>query len=177
MTTCLQLFSPGAGSREPQSSARFRAMLILIALFASALPARGQAARPVGIEPGATIRFQIGGDNSFRSGVLSRLTGDSLVVERCPTCQGRLLYARSELTRLDVSKRTPAGFRMLGGYAIGAITGLALGVAAAVTCTGGGDKCDGGPVLVAFGGVFGGLVGVLVGYLTAYKWEPVQLGR
>jgi hypothetical protein len=134
-------------------------------------------ARPIGIEPGASIRFQIFGDSLFRSGVLSRFTQDSLIVERCPTCYGRLDYGRAELTRLDVSKRTGGGgSRALGGFAIGATAGLALGYLGAISCKGG-DKCDAGIVVIPFAGILGGLIGAGAGYLTAYKWESVSLAR
>ena len=156
---------------------RFRVTSIVIASLAAALPARAQVARPIGIEQGARIRFEIGGDQSFRSGVLARFTSDSLIVERCPTCQGRLEYGRSELTRLDVSRRIPATSRVLNGFAIGGITGFALGYLLAATCRGGGDRCDAGIVVFAFGGLFGSLVGASAGYLTAYKWEAVPIGR
>ena len=63
---------------------------------------------------------------------------------------------------------------MLNGFAIGGITGLALGYLGAVAC-GGGYKCEDDVLLVPFGGLFGGLVGVLTGYLTSYKWQPVPL--
>jgi hypothetical protein len=141
------------------------------------LSARAQSsAQPVGIERGATVRFQIPGDSSFRSGVLTRLTQDSLIVERCPTCYGRLDYGRAELTRLDVSKRTDGGSRAVTGVAIGAGAGRALGYLLAVSCKGG-DRCDAGIVEIPFLGIFGGLVGGAAGYLSAYKWEPVSLPR
>ena len=132
--------------------------------------------RPVAIESGASIRFQIFGDSLFRSGILSRFTQDSLIVERCPTCYGRLAYGRSELTRLDVSKRLPGGSRALGGFAIGASAGLGLGFLSAVNCKGG-DKCDGVVVVVPFLAILGGAIGAAAGYLSAYKWEHVSLGR
>jgi len=141
------------------------------------MSAGGQAITRVGIEPGATIRFQIGWDPSFRGGVLTRFTPDSLIVERCPTCQGRLQYTRAELTRLEVSRRIPAGSRVLSGFAIGGIIGFALGYLAAATCKGPGDTCDAGLVTFAFGGLLGSLVGATAGYLTSYKWEPVPLAR
>ena len=135
--------------------------------------ARAQSA---GITRGAQIRFQVSGDSLFRSGFLSRFTQDSLIVERCPTCYGRLTYSRAELTRLDVSKRRPGGLRALTGFAIGATTGLALGFLSAVNCKGG-DKCDGAILLLPFGGLLGGLIGASAGYLSSYKWEPVSLAR
>lgn len=153
-----------------------KATSVLCVLSIAAVPARGQVTNTIGIQPGSTVRFQIGGDASYRSGVLSRFTADSLIVERCPTCQGRLLYARSELTRLDVSERMPSGSRVLTGFGVGGLTGLALGALGAAAC-GGGYKCEDEILLVPFGGLFGGLVGALIGYLTAYKWVPVPLAR
>lgn len=131
--------------------------------------------QPVGIESGASIRFQIFGDSLFRSGFLSRFTQDSLIVERCPTCYGRLAYGRTELTRLDVSRRLPGGSRALSGFAIGGAAGLGLGYISTVNCKGG-DKCDGAIVAIPFLGILGGLIGAAAGYLSAYKWEPVSLG-
>ena len=145
----------------------------VIGFLSSALAAQAQSSAPIGVDPGTSIRFQILGDSSFRSGILSRFTQDSLIVERCPTCYGRLAYGRGELTRLDVSKRLAGGSRALTGFAIGASAGLALGYLFAVSCKGG-DKCDGGIVLIPFGAIFGGLVGGAAGYLSAYKWEPVS---
>lgn len=158
-----------------KASVRFclGAAFLLCGLSARAQP----SVRPIGIEPGASIRFQIFGDSLFRSGILSRFTQDSLIVERCPTCYGRLDYGRAELTRLDVSKRLGnGGSRALTGFAIGASAGLALGYLGAISCKGG-DRCDGGIILIPFGGILGGLIGVAAGYLTAYKWEPVSLAR
>lgn len=152
------------------------AVLSVVILGGISAQAQGPRLNPLAIESGATIRFRIRGDYSYRSGVLARLTADSVIVERCPTCQGRLFYDQSELTRLDVSRRIPAGPRILSGFAIGAIAGFALGYVSAATCTGG-DQCDFGVVAVAFGGLFGGLVGATVGYLTSYKWESVPLTR
>ena len=151
--------------------------IVLCVLSLIGTTARGQATNPVGIQPGSTVRFQIGGDIAYRSGVLSRFTADSLIVERCPTCQGRLLYGRGELTRLDVSERIPSGSRVLSGFAIGGIVGFALGYLLASTCKGIGDQCDAGIVVFAGGGLLGSLIGATAGYLSSYKWKPVPLTR
>lgn len=154
---------------------RIRVAIVTV-LFPLSLGAQGQSPERIGVEPGASIRFQIVGDSLFRTGFLSRLTRDSLIVERCPTCYGRLVYAREEVTRLDVSKRTNGGSRALTGFALGASAGLALGYLSAVNCKGG-DRCDASIVAIPFGGILGGLIGGLAGYLSGFKWEPVSLGR
>ncbi len=151
-------------------------VVIVTALFTFALASQGQAAGRIGVEPGASIRFQIFGDSSFRTGFLSRFTPDSMVVERCPTCYGRLRYGRGELARLDVSKRTDPGSRALTGFAIGGAAGLALGYLSGVNCKGG-DKCDLALLAIPFGGILGGLIGGMAGYLSGFKWQPVTLTK
>lgn len=176
-TTCREPVSPGAGGGEPKCVARrFVALAAAVGFLSFALAAQGQSSAPIGVDPGASIRFQILGDSLFRSGILSRLTRDSLIVERCPTCYGRLDYGRGELTRLDVSRRLAGGSRALTGFAIGASAGLGIGWLSGINCKGG-DKCDGTIVAIPFLGILGGLIGGAAGYLSAYKWEPVSLSR
>ncbi len=45
-----------------------------------------RAVEPSTIAPGATIRFVVGTDTRFNVGHLSKLTADSLLIERCANC-------------------------------------------------------------------------------------------
>ena len=147
------------------------------AVLCAAAPAHGQVSRDsVPIEPGSLVRFQVGTRATLLSGFVTELTSDSLGVERCPACWGRLRYARADLTRLDVRRQQPASSRVLGGFALGGIAGFGLGFLSATTCKGG-DRCDGAVVAIPFLAIFGGLFGATVGYLTSYKWQPVSLAR
>lgn len=133
-------------------------------------------AQTLGITPGATVRFQIVADDSFRSGIMSRLTPDSLALATCQRCMGRLLYSRGEITRIDVLQRTATGNRIVNGILIGGAAGLGLGWLSTTGCSGG-DKCDFAILAIPFGAIAGAIIGGAAGYLTSYKWEPVSLSQ
>lgn len=123
------------------------------------------------VKPGATIRFQIDSTASTHSGELARLTSDSLFLAKCVTCN-RLLYSRTEVSRLALLRVESRGDRMIAGFAIGALVGGGLGYLSAATCKGG-DKCDLAGLAIPFGGIFGGLIGTAAGLFSAYKWTPI----
>lgn len=142
---------------------------LLVALVAAFSPAKAQDAR---LRPGATIRFSPSGTDTVYVGQLARATPDSILLRRCTNCS-RLSYSRSDLNRLAVFHPAHRGSRFLTGFGYGGLIGLGLSVIVARSCHGVGDACDGGIVLIPFGGLLGGLVGGLAGYLTAYTWDPV----
>ena len=130
------------------------------------------AAQSGSVEPGARIRFAIGGTDFLHEATLARIGADSLFLQKCTTCE-RLTYSRSEVNRLAVFRKSGAGSRAVTGFGIGGLVGLALGGIAMATCHGVGDACDGALVALPFEGLAGGLIGSLAGYLTGYKWLPI----
>jgi len=149
---------------------RLNALLRIIA--ASALWALPCVAQTTVVKPGATVRFRLAADDPYRQGLLSQLTADSLIVERCPLCYGRLRYGRVEVSRLDVSRRVSSGTRVLTGVLLGGGVGLLAGAASAGSCHGG-PECDLSGLAVPALGLLGAVFGGLGAYLSSYIWEPV----
>jgi hypothetical protein len=150
-----------------------RVGIIAIAVALLSVAFSGSAAQETVVRAGATIRFQIDSTASTHSAEVARLTSDSLFLTDCATCN-RLLYSRTEISRLAVLRVESRGDRMIAGLAIGTLVGGGLGYLAAATCKGG-DRCDGAVLAIPFGAIFGGLVGTAAGLFSAYKWTPVPL--
>ncbi len=149
-----------------------RALHIFLLLIALGSTSSRAAAQDPRLRPGATIRFGTDTSDALHVGQLALATADSLFLQRCVTC-GRLTYSRIEINRLAVFHPAHRGLRFLTGFGYGGLAGLGLGLLAAISCHGIGDECDGGIILIPFGGLLGGLVGGLIGYLTAYSWDPI----
>jgi hypothetical protein len=133
-------------------------------------------ARPVGastIAPGATIRFVVGTDTVPIIRHLSKLTADSLFVQRCANCD-RLRYGSREISRLEVLRGPSRRTHFAHGLVFGALAGLIGAVLDnAQPCHT--DVCDlrllaffAGPPL---GALIGGIIGVALP--TGQRWEPV----
>lgn len=163
---------PHSSTTQTASTALARmshGLILLVALGAALSPATAQDPR---LRPGATIRFGPSGTDTVYVGQLARATPDSILLRRCTNCS-RLSYSRIDVNRLAVFQPAHRGSRFLTGFGYGGLAGLGLGVILAKSCHGIGDECDGGIVLIPFGGLLGGLIGGLIGYLTAYTWDPV----
>ena len=145
-----------------------QSFLLVLAFAAASSTAAAQDAR---LRPGTTIRFATATSDTVHVAELDHATSDSLYLGRCGTCT-RLSYSRMEVNRLAVFHPAHRGSRFLTGFGFGGLAGLGLGLLAATSCHGG-DRCDGGIVLIPFGGLLGGLVGGLAGYLTAYSWDAI----
>jgi len=139
-----------------------------------------RAVAPSTIAPGATIRFVVGTDSSLRVGHLSKLTRDSLIVDRCPNCD-RLRYGTREISRLEVLRGSSRGKHFAVGLGIGALAGAIIaGINYARPCHAlDTDVCG----FRAFGFVFGPPIGALIGGIigaslpTRMWWEPVAAQR
>lgn len=136
-------------------------------------------ARPVApstIAAGATIRFVVGTDSLPTIGHLSKLTADSLIIERCANCV-RLRYGTGELSRLEVLRGSSRGRHFGHGLVFGALAALSFAVFDnAQPCHALDTDVCGLRVLDFFVGVpFGALVGGIIGAAlpTGQKWEPV----
>src|SRR6267143_4244015 len=84
-----------------------------------------RAVAPSTIAPGATIRFVVGTDSSLRVGHLSKLTADSLIINRCANCD-RLRYGTREISRLEVLRGSSRGKHFAVGLGIGALAGVII---------------------------------------------------
>jgi len=124
------------------------------------------------VKPGATVRFRLASDDPYRQAQLLQITSDSLIVERCPLCYGRLRYGRVEVLRLEVSRRVASGSRVVTGVLVGGGVGLLAGVGSAASCHGG-PKCDLAALAVPALGLLGAAFGGIGAYLSSYIWEPV----
>ena len=139
-----------------------------------------RAVAPSTIAPGATIRFVVGTDSSLRVGHLSKLTADSLMIDRCPNCD-RLRYGTREISRLEVLRGSSRGKHFAVGLGIGALAGVIIaGINYARPCHAlDTDVCG----FRAFGFVFGPPIGALIGGIigvslpTGERWEPVAAQR
>jgi hypothetical protein len=147
---------------------------LLRTLAATALCAIPCVAQTTVVKAGATVRFRLAAGDPYRQGQLAQLTADSLIVERCPLCNGRLRYGRVELERLDVSRRVDGGSRVAKGVLIGGGAGLLAGVASEATCHGG-PRCEFAALAIPFLTFVGAAVGGIAAYLSSYVWESVKL--
>src|SRR6202171_1230246 len=87
----------------------------------------GRAVAPSTIAPGATIRFVAGTDSRLNVGHLSKLTADSLIIDRCANCD-RLRYGTREISRLEVLRGSSRGRHFGHGLVFGALAGLIIAV-------------------------------------------------
>ena len=129
------------------------------------------AAQQRELRAGTRIRFSLGTSDTLHVADVTRLSGDSVFVDRCLTCS-RSSYSRAELNQLAMFRPYHPGRRMVTGFGVGGLAGLALGVVVATKC-GGGYRCEDSALAVPFLGLAGGLIGGLAGYLTGYRWVPI----
>ena len=138
------------------------------------------AVAPSTIAPGATIRFAVGTDSRLSLGHLSKLTADSLIIERCANCV-RLRYGTGEINRLEVLRGSSRGKHFAVGLGIGALAGVIIaGLNYARPCHAlDTDVCG----FRAFGFIYGPPLGALIGGIigvslpTRMRWEPVAAQR
>ena len=162
---------------------------VSVALFVSMTLACSGGARPVetGIPPvravapstiahSATIRFVVGTDSLPTIGRLSKLTADSLIIERCANCD-RLRYGIGEISRLEVHRGSSRGRNFGHGLVFGALAGLSIAVLDnARPCHALDTDVCGFRVIAFFvGPPFGALIGGIIGVAlpTGERWEPV----
>lgn len=128
------------------------------------------------IAQGATIRFVVGTDSLPVIGHLSKLTADSLVIERCANCV-RLRYGTGEISRLEVHRGSSRARHFGHGLVFGALAGLTIAVIDnARPCHSLDTDVCGLRVLEFFvGPPFGALIGGIIGVSlpTGERWEPV----
>jgi hypothetical protein len=132
---------------------------------------------PSTIAPGATIRFSVGTDSRLSVGHLSRLTADSLIIDRCANCD-RLRYGTREISRLEVLRGSSRGKHFAAGLAVGALAGFISAVVnTTLPCHT--DVCGlrdlGFFAFPPFGALIGGIIGVSLP--TGERWEPVASQR
>jgi hypothetical protein len=135
------------------------------------------AVAPSTIAPGATIRFVAGTDSRLIVGHLSKLTADSLIIERCANCD-RLRYGTREITRLEVLRGSSRGRHFGIGLLFGAFGGLiAAALNSAQPCHT--DVCGMRDLGFIIGPPFGALIGGIIGVVlpTSERWEPVAAQR
>jgi hypothetical protein len=136
-----------------------------------------RAVAPSTIEPGATIRFVAGTDGRLVVGDLSKLTPDSLIIDRCTNCD-RLRYGTRELSRLEVLRGSSRGRHFGHGLVFGALAGLIAAVLVdAQPCHS--DGCGSGIAAFIIAPPFGALIGGIIGAIlpTGQRWEPVASQR
>ena len=135
-----------------------------------------RAVAPSTIAPGATIRFVVGTDSLPIVRHLSKLTADSLILERCANCD-RLRYGTRDVSRLEVLRGSSRGRHFGHGLVFGALAGLGIAVFDnAKPCHASDTDVCGFRVLEFFvgpplGALIGGIVGVALP--TRERWEPV----
>ena len=138
-----------------------------------------RAIAPSTIAPGATIRFVAGTDSRLSVGHLSKLTADSLIVDRCANCD-RLRYGTREISRLEVLRGSSRGKHFAVGLAVGALVGFVAGVInTAQACNGTPDVCGFRDIALIAGPLDGALIGGIIGVSlpTGKRWEPVAFQR
>jgi hypothetical protein len=137
-----------------------------------------RAVAPSTIAPGATIRFVLGTDSLPTVGHLSKLTADSLIIQRCANCD-RLRYGTREINRLEVLRGSSRGRNFGHGLVFGALAGLSIAVLDnARPCHALDTDVCGFRVLDFFvGPPFGALIGGIIGVSlpTGERWEPVAV--
>ena len=136
-----------------------------------------RAVAPSTIAPGATIRFVAGTDSRLIVGHLSKLTPDSLIIDRCSNCD-RLRYATREISRFEVLRGSSRGRHLAVGLGVGALAGFILAVLNnAQPCHT--DVCDLRLLGFLFGPPTGALIGGIIGVSlpTGERWEPVAPPR
>ena len=136
-----------------------------------------RAVAPSTIAPGATIRFVVGTDSLVRLAHLSKLTADSLIIDRCTNCD-RLRYGTREISRLEVLRGSSRGKHFAVGLVFGALAGFIAAVLVnAQPCHT--DVCDlrllDFYALPPFGALIGGIIGTILP--TSERWEPVAALR
>jgi len=135
------------------------------------------AVAPSTIAPGATIRFVVGTDTGLNIGHLSKLTADSLIIDRCANCD-RLRYGTREISRLEVLRGSSRGRHFAHGLVFGALAGLIAAVFEnAQACHT--DVCGLRMLAFYFYPPFGALIGGIIGTIlpTSERWEPVAVQR
>lgn len=161
---------------------RYRLRLLLVTvgwLVAAGASAGAQTARPlVSLRVGDTVRVWTSSP-AEQVGVVAATTPDTLAIRRL---DGRpLSVSLASLSHLDVqrgSKRSPAIITLgiVGGAAVGMITGAFAGAAIEETGDCNGDLCGlagfvlGGGVGAITGGIVGGILGAK--YRTR-RWEQL----
>ena len=134
-------------------------------------PVHGVAPSTIG--QGATIRFVVGTDSRLNVGHLSKLTADSLIVDRCANCD-KLRYGTREISRLEVLRGSSRGKHFAVGLGVGALAGV-IGAAVnnALPCHT--DVCDLRLLGFFYGPAIGALIGGIIGLAlpTRQRWEPV----
>jgi hypothetical protein len=157
-------------------------MLAAILAFASPPVATGQQvdsrskvdSTPL-VEAGSVVRFMVEGDRNPYSGKLSRLTPDSIILDRCFHCHPNT-YGRNEISNLEVFRSS--------NYARNALLGLlggAVGAGAIAATIVSSDKCSGDLcglryIAIPYATFAGALVGLFVGIrLASEVWDPVRL--
>jgi hypothetical protein len=136
-----------------------------------------RAVAPSTIAPGATIRFVVGTDSSLTVGHLSKLSADSLIIDRCENCD-RLRYGTREISRLEVLRGSSRGRHFAVGLLFGAFAGLIAAVFEnAQPCHT--DVCGLRMLdffaFPPFGALIGGIIGVSLP--TGERWELVAAQR
>jgi hypothetical protein len=136
-----------------------------------------RAVAPSTIAPGATIRFVVGADSHLSLGHLSKLSADSLIIDRCANCD-RLRYDTREINRLEVLRGSSRGKHFAAGLAVGALAGFIIAVVnTTLPCHT--DVCGlrdlGFFAFPPFGALIGGIIGISVP--TGERWEPVAIQR
>jgi hypothetical protein len=137
----------------------------------------GRAVAPSTVAPGATIRFVAGTDSRLIVGHLSKLSADSLIIDRCTNCD-RLRYGTLDISRLEVLRGSSRGRHFAHGLVFGALAGLIAAVLNnAQPCHT--DVCDLRLLGLIYGPAIGGLIGGIIGVAlpTGERWEPVAAQR
>ena len=131
------------------------------------------AVAPSTIAHGSTIRFVVGTDSLLVVGHLTKLTADSLMIERCANCD-RLRYGTREISRLEVLRGNSRGRRFAIGLGAGALAGLIIAFLQDIQpCHT--DVCDLRLLGFIFDPAAGALIGGIIGIAlpTDQRWEPV----